>query len=46
MVDQEDVAKVKEQVATLQNLNQRLIKEVAKLRKENTSVKEDNECLQ
>ena len=46
MVDQEDVAKLKEQVATLQNLNQRLIKEVAKLRKENTSVKEDNECLQ
>ena len=46
LVDQEDVVKLKEQVATLQNLNQRLIKEVAKLRKENTSVKEDNECLQ
>ena len=33
LVDQKDVEKLKEQVATLQNLNQRLIKEAAKLRK-------------
>ena len=46
LVDQKDVEKLKEQVATLQNLNQRLINEVAKLRKENTSLKEDNEILQ
>ena len=45
-IEQEDVVKLKEQVTTLQNLNQRIIKEVAKLRKENTSLKEDSESLQ
>ena len=38
--------KLKEKVATLQKLNQRLIKEGVKLRKENTSLKEDTEILQ